>query len=97
MKTRDIDSARYVEILTRIYKITGTKTQVELAEFLGVRQSAISDAKRRGSIPAKWLLTIWDKKKVSPDWVLTGEGGESLLSLGRAIVQEIGMIEKKTA
>lgn len=94
MKTQDIDGARYVEILTRIYKITGTKTQVELAEFLGVRQSAISDAKRRGSVPAKWLLTIWDKKKVSPDWVLTGESGESQLPPGRDAASETRVVEK---
>lgn len=39
--------------MERIHRATGTRTQVELAEFLGIRQSAVSDARRRGKIPAE--------------------------------------------
>ena len=41
----------------RILEATGCKTQVELADILEVRQSAISDAKRRMTIPSNWLET----------------------------------------
>lgn len=41
--------------MERIRFITGTETQAELADLLGVRQSFISDAKRRGKIPSSWL------------------------------------------
>jgi len=58
----------------RIKEVTGASTQVQLAEVLEVRQSSISDAKRRASIPADWLLKIQRKHHVFADWLLTGEG-----------------------
>ena len=58
--------------LSRIYVVTGCKTQVELAGLLGIRQSSISDAKRRGVIPADWLIKLLRQHAVNPDWVLFG-------------------------
>ncbi len=60
--------------LKRILFATSIKTQVELSDFLGVRQSVVSDAKRRGKIPADWLLTLILAKNINPEWVLTGRG-----------------------
>lgn len=79
MKTRDIEEAAYAAVVDRIYNVTGTKTQTELAEFLGVRQSSISDAKKRRSVPAEWLLRIFRVKGVHPEWIVTGKrpGAES--------------------
>jgi hypothetical protein len=56
--------------MARIHAITGTRTQVELAKVLGIRQSSISDAKRRQSIPDSWLQTIIWKFDGNPRWVL---------------------------
>ena len=44
--------------LSRVFEAADCRTQSELADFLGVRQSSISDAKKRGSVPADWLLTL---------------------------------------
>lgn len=60
--------------LKRFYQAAECTTQVELAAFLGVRQSSISDAKKRKAIPADWLLTLLCKKYINPHWILTGEG-----------------------
>lgn len=60
--------------MERILLVTRTRTQVELAEFLGIRQSSVSDAKRRGSIPAEWLISILRVRNVHPEWILTGNG-----------------------
>ncbi len=60
--------------LARVFEAAECRTQVELAEFMGIRQSSISDAKRRGSIPAEWLIKILRIKQVNPDWILNGEG-----------------------
>ena len=49
-----------------------------MGRFLGINQSAISDAKRRGTIPAEWLLTLLRGKGINPDWVLTGKGARRL-------------------
>ena len=60
--------------MARIHKISGTRTQVELAAMLGIRQSSISDAKRRGSIAASWLVTLFTLRQANPTWITTGQG-----------------------
>ncbi len=60
--------------MERIRLITGTRTQLELADLLGVKQSSISDAKRRGRIPPGWLVMLMRYKHANPDWILTGSG-----------------------
>ena len=60
------------EALDRIKKATGARTQVQLAEVLDVRQSSISDAKRRCSIPAEWFLKLYRSHGLSPDWLADG-------------------------
>lgn len=59
--------------LERVRKATGVKTQVELGKVLGIRQSSISDAKRRGSVPADWLMKLFRTYGLNPDWLLEGE------------------------
>lgn len=60
------------EALGRIKTATGARTQVQLAEVLDVRQSSISDAKRRCSIPAEWYLKLYRSHGLDPDWISNG-------------------------
>lgn len=64
--------------LERFFKAAECRTQLELADFLGIKQSSISDAKKRKSIPSDWLLILWRKKGINPDWILTGQGDPEL-------------------
>ncbi|MBS5454132.1 MULTISPECIES: helix-turn-helix domain-containing protein [Bilophila] len=66
--------------LQRFFEAAECRTQAELAEFLGIKQSSISDAKRRKTIPPDWLLTALRKKGIRPDWILTGQGARMLQS-----------------
>ncbi|WP_407944186.1 helix-turn-helix domain-containing protein [Maridesulfovibrio sp.] len=69
--------AEFNGILARLaeaFCIDGNITQVKLAEALDIRQSSISDAKRRKSIPAEWLLKALEISGVDPNWIRTGEG-----------------------
>lgn len=68
----------FAAAMERIRAVTGCGTQRELGRFLGINQSAISDAKRRGTIPAEWLLTLLRGKGINPDWILTGKGARCL-------------------
>ncbi len=63
----------------RVFEAAECKTQVELAAFLEVRQSSISDAKRRKSIPAEWRVKLFERKRVNPEWILCGAGGKYLM------------------
>lgn len=62
----------------RIFEAAGCRTQVELADFLDIKQSSISDAKRQKTIPAEWLVKIMDKKGIILDWIHTGNGQMSM-------------------
>lgn len=64
----------FAEAYERIKFATNTKTQVGLAEVLDIRQSSISDAKRRQSIPADWFIKLFEKFGLNPDWLKQGSG-----------------------
>lgn len=64
--------ANFEETLERIKKSTGARTQVDLANILGIRQSSISDAKKRNSIPADWFLKLFRSHGLNPDWLSEG-------------------------
>ena len=68
------DISLLTEQMKRLHHAAGTETQQELAEYLGVPQAAISDARRRGAIPADWLAIVALSRNIDPDWVLTGQG-----------------------
>lgn len=65
----DKKMSSFDEVFDRIKLATNTKTQVELAEVLGIRQSSISDAKRRNSVPADWYMKLFEKFGLNPDWL----------------------------
>ena len=60
----------------RVFQAAECRTQVELADFLEIRQSSISDAKRRKAIPSEWLIKLFDKKRINPEWLRMGIGGK---------------------
>ena len=62
----------------RLLHVFGVETQTQLAECIGVRQSSISDAKRRGCLPDGWILSAVMRKAVNPFWVLHGQGCQYL-------------------
>ena len=64
----------FIEQLKRIHQITGTHSQTGLAAYLGVRRSAVTNAKRTGMFPAEWLLTLLRVANVNPEWILSGAG-----------------------
>ena len=64
--------------LDRVFEAAGCSTQAELAKFLGIRQSTIASAKKKGKIPAEWLVKLLRAKRVNPEWVVTGQGARML-------------------
>jgi len=68
----------FESVVDRIKEATGTRTQVELAQVLGIRQSSISDAKRRDSVPADWFLTLFREFGLNPDWLALGRGPQHI-------------------
>ena len=62
----------------RLNQVADCRTQTELADLLGIKQSSISDAKKRNAIPAEWLVKLLRLKGINPEWILTGLGPQTL-------------------
>lgn len=73
------DNVEFEEQVERIHCAAGTRTQVQLTDFLGIKQSSISDAIKRQSIPSDWLLQLLSQKGINPDWILSGQGSRLLV------------------
>lgn len=56
----------------RITQALGLSSQSDLAITLEIRQSSISDAKRRGVIPGEWALKLYRRFGLNPRWVYDG-------------------------
>ena len=90
----------FSEVFKRIKQATNRTTQMELAELLEIRQSSISDAKKRNSVPAHWVLTLFRKFGLNPDWVLSGTSPMYLRSstgYGSDAASEAGMLQEEHA
>ena len=68
----------FKERYKRIQCVTGTRTQMELAAFLCIRQSSVADAKRRNAIPYPWLVKLMLRTNANPEWLLSGTGPQFL-------------------
>lgn len=84
--------AAYEAAMARIVGVTGAVTQVRMAEVLDVRQSSISDAKRRASIPPEWLLKLMRSHQILPDWILSGQGPKLI---GEAAPAAVARVESR--
>lgn len=71
---RHKDGFPFDAVFTRISSALGIHSQIELSRVLSVKQSAISDAKRRNVFPRAWLLKLRDKNGLNPDWLAMGSG-----------------------
>lgn len=53
----------------RVFEAASCRTQARLADVLEVRQSSVSDAKRRMNVPSEWLVKLFEKKRINPEWI----------------------------
>jgi hypothetical protein len=64
--------ASYAETIDRIMIATKSKTETDLARALKVKPQSVSQAKKKGSIPAQWFVCIALEYGVSLDWLVSG-------------------------
>jgi len=75
LKTGEIMMENKVDILlARLMDATGISSQSELARELGINRSGITHARNKNRIPEKWIVKLYRRFKVNPDWVDTGKG-----------------------
>ncbi len=70
----DMDLSEFDIFLSRVYAATGIKSQNELAVFLKVNRSAITQAKKKGLVPENWIFKLSRSFDLNPDWLEKGKG-----------------------
>ncbi len=65
---------RFESFFERVTAATQIRSQTELAAVLGINRSAITQAKKKGTIPASWVLGLSRKFGLNPDWLERGTG-----------------------
>ena len=65
---------QFDEFLKRVFTATGVESQMELAAALGINRSAITQARKKGAVPERWLLGLYRKFGLNPDWLENGIG-----------------------
>ena len=69
-----MSNAKFESFLKRVFEATGINSQTELAAALQINRSAITQARKKDSIPAKWILLLYKAFGLNPDWVESGCG-----------------------
>lgn len=64
--------------LARVHESCGTSSLNELAVFMRASMPELTDARRRGKIPADWLLFLLRTGGINPEWILSGCGPRQL-------------------
>jgi len=72
----------FENFLRRVYDAINIQTQNELASVLGVNRSAVTQARKKDSIPDKWILKLFRLYGLNPDWLESGMG-DAFVSRGR--------------
>lgn len=65
---------KFESFLQRVFEATGIASQTELAAALQINRSAITQARKKDSIPAKWILQLYKTFGLNPEWVEAGSG-----------------------
>jgi len=64
----------FANFLQRVYEAAGIDSQTDLARVLGVNRSAVTQARKKGAIPDRWLLQLFRSYGLNPEWLETGNG-----------------------
>jgi phage repressor protein C with HTH and peptisase S24 domain len=69
-----MNTAKFESFLQRVFEATEITSQNELASALKINRSAITQARNKNSVPARWILKLYRSYGLNPDWVETGSG-----------------------
>ena len=61
-------------LINRIMGVTGIHSQAELAKELGINRSGITHARNKNRVPEKWIIKLYRRYKLNPDWIDSGRG-----------------------
>jgi len=65
---------KYDIFIRRAFEALQISSQNKLAIILGINRAGITQAKKKGTVPEKWILELYRKYGINPDWIETGKG-----------------------
>jgi len=89
-------TTKFESFLQRVFEATGMTSQTELASALNINRSAITQARKKDSIPDKWILKLFRSFGLNPDWIETGSG-QTFIKKSASIDSEFMIIPKVKA
>lgn len=60
--------------IRRAFEALKISSQNRLAILLGINRAGITQAKKKGRVPDKWILELYRRYGINPDWLETGKG-----------------------
>jgi len=70
--------SKFETFFQRICEATPITSQSDLANYLGISRSAITQAKKNDAIPKKWILELSQAFSLNPVWLEKGSGPQTL-------------------
>lgn len=85
---------KFEDFLKRVFEATGMNSQLELASALEINRSAITQARKKNAIPERWILQLYRKFGLNPDWLESGMG-ETFLRPGGSEFTKIPKVKAR--
>ncbi len=74
------DYKNFEDFFIRVTEATGIASQADLAAALGINRAAVSIAKRKNTVPEKWILQLAAQFALRPDWLREGSGNRAVFA-----------------
>lgn len=68
--------SRFEQFMQRLEQAAGVSSQMELAGLLRLNRSAVSRAKKRGTVPQAWVTRLSGMFDLDPAWLRDGVAGD---------------------
>jgi len=72
--------------IRRVFEALEISSQNRLAILLGINRAGITQAKNKGTVPDKWILDLYRKYGINPDWIETGKGKMFIVERNGSVV-----------
>lgn len=84
-------------LINRIMDATGIHSQADLAKELGINRSGITHARNKNRIPDNWIIRLYRRYKLNPEWIESGVGKVFLHSenSGDLLFKQIPKVEAR--
>lgn len=85
------------ELIKRIMDATGIHSQADLAKELGINRSGITHARNKNRIPDNWIVRLYRRYRLNPQWIESGTGKVFLDSetRGDVLFKQIPKVEAR--